>query len=500
MPSGEYLLAPFAVATAAAMALAALIGAALTGRGPLYRRVQSIGRLRTGRRDEAQAAPASAPATGDEASGHAVEPPIRLLARHDRPLAATALWRDRPSEDELTTVLGGSFADETFNRALRVLAWSLILTAMAVVLISHRWQPVEPQIFATLTLAGGFVLVVHEFLPSSGLGNGRFLLEASGTTGFLTALVLLTGNAISPFFFVFPLLAGGAALIAARPRVTFILALETAAAYGIVAWAGWVNGDSTSDSLIRVGINIAALLLLVYAGTAVARVQRRTRDAAIRLSTIDSLTDIFNRAFFFNAVEREIQRSQRFQRGFCLLMMDLDGLKSINDRYGHYQGDLVLRDVARIISGGLRKVDVAARYGGDEFVALLPETDASGGYRAAEKIRLGVNELTIESEGQTINVSISTGIVSYPEGGETADALLIAADQAMYSSKSLGKNMVVGYADLGNRSGGPSPSSGNGPGSGGGGGGGAGRRGERARSDADRRDQDPDEFGGRRPA
>jgi len=126
--------------------------------------------------------------------------------------------------------------------------------------------------------------------------------------------------------------------------------------------------------------------------------------------------------------------------------MDLDGLKSINDRYGHYQGDVVLRGVAQLIRAGLRGIDVAARYGGDEFVALLAETDPSGAYVVAEKIRQMVSELVIQSGGLQITTSLSIGVVSYPDDGQTADELMIAADEAMYSSKRLGKNRVVGYA------------------------------------------------------
>jgi diguanylate cyclase (GGDEF)-like protein len=127
--------------------------------------------------------------------------------------------------------------------------------------------------------------------------------------------------------------------------------------------------------------------------------------------------------------------------------MDLDGLKLINDRYGHYQGDVVLQGVAQLIRAGLRGIDVAARYGGDEFVALLPETDPTGAYVVAEKIRQLVSELLVESGGHEISTSLSIGVVSYPDDGQTSDELMIAADEAMYSSKRLGKNRVVGYAE-----------------------------------------------------
>ena len=128
----------------------------------------------------------------------------------------------------------------------------------------------------------------------------------------------------------------------------------------------------------------------------IARAQRRTRDAAIRLSTVDSLTGLFNRSFFFAAIEREIARCARSGRGFCLLMMDLDELKIINDRLGHFHGDRVLRGVGEVISQGVRRIDTAARYGGDEFVVLLPETDPTGAFVLAEKIRLGVHAMPLD--------------------------------------------------------------------------------------------------------
>jgi two-component system cell cycle response regulator len=176
----------------------------------------------------------------------------------------------------------------------------------------------------------------------------------------------------------------------------------------------------------------------------IAREQRRTRDAAVRLSTIDPLTNLFNRGFFFAALEREIARSARSSRGFCLLMMDLDELKTINDRYGHFHGDRVLRGVGEVVQAGVRRIDTAARYGGDEFVVLLPETDPTGAYVVAEKIRIGVEAMPVELPDTEVAASLSIGVVSFPDDGTTADELMISADGAMYASKRSGKNRVTG--------------------------------------------------------
>ena len=186
------------------------------------------------------------------------------------------------------------------------------------------------------------------------------------------------------------------------------------------------------------------MILLAYVAMVIAREQRRSRDAAIRLSTIDPLTGLFNRGFFFAALEREIARSARSGRGFCLLMMDLDELKAINDRLGHFHGDRVLRAVGDVVHDSGRRIDTAARYGGDEFVVLLPETDPTGAFVLAEKIRLGVIEMDLSLPEGGVQPSLSVGVVSYPDDGTTADELMISADGAMYTSKRGGKNRVTG--------------------------------------------------------
>jgi diguanylate cyclase (GGDEF)-like protein len=439
MPPSEPLVAILAAATLFLMVLAVLLAAALRGRGPLYGRLLEInvGEPR-GKHDP----------EGEPEEGYSARPSVRLLARNRQRLARTdmvARRGPRPPDDGLDRVLRGSFAVDTYNRAVRVLAWSSVLVVLLIVSVSQLWRPVEPQIFTTLIVAGAFILLVHELMPPGSIGSVRVVLEGSAGIVFLTMLVLLTGNASSPFFFLYALLLGGVSMIAA-PGVTIFLTLGTVAAYALAALAP-MDATITRDTLARVGVNLAALVLLAYSGMTIARVQRRTRDSAIRLSTVDSLTELFNRAYLFKAVDREIDRGRRFKRGFCLLMMDLDGLKAINDRFGHYQGDIVLRGMAQVIKSSLRNIDVAARYGGDEFVALLPETDPSGAFVVAEKIRLVASELVLETDGQQISTSLSIGVVSYPEDGHTADELMIAADEAMYSSKRLGKNRVVGYAE-----------------------------------------------------
>lgn len=337
----------------------------------------------------------------------------------------------------------GSIPTHAYDRVVRVVAWFFLLATTTIVGVSGLWPENQAAIFALLALAGLFILVVHDLLPDEALGSAKFIVEGSVAITVATLLVALTGGVQSPFFFTFPLIVGGAALVVGS-TITLGLVAIAAVGYLLATVLGTPEGIATPAAAATVGVNLTAMLLLAYVAIVIAREQRRTRDAAIRLSTIDPLTSLFNRGFFFAALEREIARSARSGRGFCLLMMDLDELKAINDRYGHFHGDRVLREVGRIVAAGVRRIDTAARYGGDEFVVLLPETDPTGAYVLAEKIRLGVGSMALDLPDTAVLPSLSIGVVSYPDDGLTADELMITADGAMYASKRGGKNRVTG--------------------------------------------------------
>ena len=327
-----------------------------------------------------------------------------------------------------------------YHRVIRIAAWSFIMATAGLVAITGLWRETEGAIALVLGATGVFVLVVHDLLPDESLGAPGYIIEGSVAVTVATLLVLLTGRDESPFFFVFPLVVAGAALVA-TPRATVLLVLAAGAGY-LVATLGGRPQPVDPATIARMAISLASLFLLAYVAMVIVREHRTTLRIAMRLATRDALTGLVNRSVLFSAMEREIARSARSGRGFCLLMMDLDELKTINDRYGHVEGDRVLRDVGQVINSGVRKIDVAARFGGDEFVVLLPETDPTGGFVLAEKIRQGAAELGDTGTGR--GATLSVGIVSYPRDGRTANELLVSADQAMYASKRLGRNRVMG--------------------------------------------------------
>ena len=237
---------------------------------------------------------------------------------------------------------------------------------------------------------------------------------------FFTLLIVLTGGVTSPFFFGYFLIVAGAALVTGG-SASLVLAAGITAAYLGALLVTRGGASYTTDQIVIVSVNVMALWLLSYLASVVAGEQRRTRDTALRLSWHDPLTRLYNRTFLFAVIEREIARAGRTNRRFSLLMLDLDGLKPINDRFGHYFGDRMLQAVAEAIRQGIRVIDTAARYGGDEFVVLLPETDPEGASVVAEKLRRSVAAIRLNAGMELLSSTASIGVVAFPDDGRTAD-------------------------------------------------------------------------------
>ncbi|MGI8702892.1 MAG: diguanylate cyclase [Candidatus Limnocylindrales bacterium] len=354
----------------------------------------------------------------------------------DLAIQVAASQRDSP---EARAGLSGA----AYDRVVRIVSYVFIAGTAVTVALSGLYPATASAIFVLLTVAALFVLIVHDLLPSSVLGPGKFVLEGSAAISFVTILIALTGAAESPFFFGYYLIVAGAALVV-RGSTTLIVAASTSLVYVLLVAASPGASTLTYEQLNRIIFNVLALALLSSLASVVAREQRRTRDAALRLSLFDPLTQLYNRAYFFAVMDREIQRAARTGRRFCLLMLDLDGLKPINDTFGHHFGDELLRNVADVIRDGTRVIDSTARYGGDEFVVLLPETDPTGAFVVAEKLRQGVNRIRIRSGDAQLGATVSIGVVAYPDDGDNGDQLMMSADAAMYESKRKGKNRVVG--------------------------------------------------------
>ena len=163
-------------------------------------------------------------------------------------------------------------------------------------------------------------------------------------------------------------------------------------------------------------------------------------EHALELAFTDSLTGLYNRRYLMDQIEREFIRAQRSKAPLSLVMVDLDGLKAINDRFGHHVGDRFLKEVAKIVKVNTRASDVAARWGGDEFMLLAPGIDSRSAIKIAERIRAQVERYKMKLEGKEVGITISSGIVTYPDHASVVAELLKKADEAMYNAKKGGKN------------------------------------------------------------
>lgn len=175
-------------------------------------------------------------------------------------------------------------------------------------------------------------------------------------------------------------------------------------------------------------------------------VELKVFEEANHFSKCDSLTGLYNRGYFEDSLSGEISRARRYDTEFSILFLDLDDFKKVNDTMGHLAGDYVLKKVANLIINEKREEDVVARYGGEELVVILPETNKVNTIIKAERIRKKIQDMSLIFDGKKIQVSASGGIATFPQDATEANKLIQCADQALYRAKAEGKNQICLYS------------------------------------------------------
>ncbi len=206
----------------------------------------------------------------------------------------------------------------------------------------------------------------------------------------------------------------------------------------------YVNDDAIkSAQLLENGdrVKVGPTIFKFLSG---ADVESQYHEEIYRLTIIDGLTQVYNKRYLFEALEREIIRARRHARELSLLMFDIDHFKQINDEHGHLAGDFVLKELARVIQARIRRDEVLARYGGEEFVVMLPETQLDGARMLAESLRERVAEHSFVFQTDQIRVTISIGVAALTESDKSATELLKRADELLYEAKRTGRNRVCG--------------------------------------------------------
>ena len=272
----------------------------------------------------------------------------------------------------------------------------------------------------------------------------KIAFETCGMVAFVTWVLWYTDRLASPLLNAFLLPVITSALTLGKVFTLLTVAL-IASCYLLLAGGGTAAEFLSLPFVGALVAQLAPVLLVAYITTMFSADIRYGLARAKLLAETDELTALLNVRGFAMAANRLFAQAVRHGRATSVLMIDADNLKSVNDTHGHAAGNRLLKHLAEAIQAELRFTDVAARYGGDEFIVLLPDTPAKGALEVAERIRNRVNSAPFEVSGRNLTNSVSIGVACYPEDGATLDALAAHADGALYSAKQDGRNRSVKF-------------------------------------------------------
>lgn len=333
--------------------------------------------------------------------------------------------------------------EESYRRAEFLASVNEVGKALASTLRPEELYPtIHRGVSSVMPMEGFFIALWEE---ETGLLHVKFHIDAKGVK--------------APY----PIkLQNGPTLDAIQTKLPVLLELEDEAALARVTLVGdpepprsllvvpllagdRVIGAMSAQSYRSHAYNYEHLELLSTVGGLAASALENARlyQRTLELSLTDPLTGLGNARHFHQQLDRELKRAQRYGHPVTLLMLDSDSLKSVNDHYGHETGDQHIRQLAGVISSCLRESDLAFRYAGDEFMAILPETPLEGAMRLAERIRAEVEHSELAVGQAHVRTTVSIGVASFPSQAAGSDELIRVADSAMYMSKQSGKNRVT---------------------------------------------------------
>ena len=326
-----------------------------------------------------------------------------------------------------------------FSRTVAEIEWLLLILVLLYQIVLAPDEVVAAALSMAMFFFAAFVLSFHYANFYRRETHWKIVTEALVMTVFITWVLLYTGGHESPLNDLYLLVVIVTALTLGKLATLAVMILIT----GCYLWLGSAVGNVRVWSLpygTALLAQVAPMLLVAYITTMLAADIRRAYGHMKLLSETDDLTGVLNMRAFSVVADRLFRQAERYARPFSVLMVDSDSLKTVNDTLGHEAGNRLLKLTVQCIQAQLRQTDLVARYGGDEFVVILPETPCSGAVGVAERIRRSVESSPLATREKSIITTVSVGIACYPNHGGDLDTVLERADQAMYASKAKGKN------------------------------------------------------------
>lgn len=331
-----------------------------------------------------------------------------------------------------------------FSRTIAEVEW-LLLGLVLIYLLADAPPPEgRTAIHAALFFFAAFILGLHYVHFYKLENRAKLMFENWVMILFITWVIWFTGQINSPLLNLYLLPIIASALIFGK--------LPTALKVGvIVACLMFVSYNPKTKTLLTLPfwgelLAISAPMILVaYITTMLAADIRYAVDKIKQVSDTDELTGIYNMRAFSSTLQRAFRQAVRYGHALSVVMIDSDNLKQINDAYGHDSGNRLLQHLVRCVREQLRGSDVMARFGGDEFIVLLPETNNKGALEMAERIRKAIEVSRLDMRTGDTSITVSLGVASYPDDGGNLEVILEKADKAMYRAKQHGRNRVIAY-------------------------------------------------------
>jgi len=329
-----------------------------------------------------------------------------------------------------------------FSRTIAEIQWLLLVLMMFYLVVGQVEENVKVFLLGGLCAFAGFVMAFHYLNFFAKANIWKLALETWVMIFLVTWFVWHTGRQDSLLLnlYFLPIITSALAL----GRLTTLLEVVLIGACYLYLGKGGTPSDEIF-TLSQSSVLLAWLFPMLLVGYVTTMLSSDIYHVFSRIKTTsqtDELTSLYNRRAFMDLLEKQLQQAQRSGQSFSLLLGDCDNLKIVNDKYGHEAGNLLLQTIAGNFRNCLRGCDSAARYGGDEFTVLLPNTTVEAAELVTKRIQKTLAESIFNYRGNTITTNISIGIATYPQHGNTADALLRYADEAMYANKREYKSQV----------------------------------------------------------